>query len=129
MDKVFVDASVFVALSNERDVHHKKALQMIKENLSSAITSDHVFDEVLSVVARKVNREKAIEIGKHILQAEIVVARTNEAVFQKAWQLFQKESLSFTDCTSFAIMERLELDTAFSFDSHFEAMKFRVVPR
>jgi len=120
MDKVFVDASVFVALSNERDVHHKKALQMIKENLSSAITSDHVFDEVLSVVARKVNREKAIEIGKHILQAEIVVARTNEAVFQKAWQLFQKESLSFTDCTIIEFMNTAGMKKIATFDKGFE---------
>ncbi|MBI5739622.1 MAG: hypothetical protein HZA16_02775 [Nitrospirae bacterium] len=49
----------------------------------------------------------------------------------KAWDIFLKykdKDFSYTDCTSFALMEKLRIDTAFSFDSHFKAMKFHVVP-
>ena len=38
------------------------------------------------------------------------------------------KGFSWTDCTNFAVMERLKIDTAFSFDSHFKAMKFQVLP-
>ena len=35
---------------------------------------------------------------------------------------------SFTDCSSFAVMERLKIDTAFTFDMHFKTMKHAIVP-
>ena len=127
MDKVFIDANIFVAYSNERDVHHKNAKQILEENLKIAITSDHVFDEVLSVIARKVNRDQAIKIGTYILEAEIIVARTNEAVFQKAWQLFQKEPLSFTDCTIIELMNAAEMKKIATFDKGFENKGLEIV--
>ncbi|HLE40063.1 MAG TPA: PIN domain-containing protein, partial [Nitrospirota bacterium] len=49
----------------------------------------------------------------------------------RAWEIFLRykdQDFSYTDCTSFAVMERLKLDAAFSFDQHFKAMKFHVVP-
>ena len=50
----------------------------------------------------------------------------------KAWEIFvqyEDKGFSFTDCTSFAIMERLKIDTAFVFDDHFiQYGKFIVIP-
>ena len=48
-----------------------------------------------------------------------------------AWALFRKfrdKDFSYTDCTSFAVMERLRLRTAFAFDRRFAAMGYRVEP-
>ena len=50
---------------------------------------------------------------------------------ERAWEIFLKykdKDFSYTDCTSFAVMERLKIDTAFTFDSHFQTMKFQVAP-
>ena len=50
---------------------------------------------------------------------------------EKAWEIFLKfkdKEFSYTDCTSFALMQRLQIDTAYSFDSHFKIMKFQVLP-
>jgi uncharacterized protein len=41
---------------------------------------------------------------------------------ERAWKVFRQyvdKSFSFTDCTSFALMERLDTYTAFAFDDHF----------
>ena len=127
MDNVFIDASVFVAYANEDDVHHKNASKIIMQSMKNAVTSDHVFDEVVGVISRKVNREKAIEIGTYILQAEIIVARTNEQVFQKSWQLFQKESLSFTDCTIIEFMQAAGIKKIATFDKGFENKGLEII--
>jgi uncharacterized protein len=45
------------------------------------------------------------------------------------WALFKKHSdkeLSFTDCTSFALMKKLGLRQAFSFDDHFIQTGFQL---
>jgi len=43
----------------------------------------------------------------------------NQVVLDKAWEIFEKYSdkdFSFTDCSSFAIMEMLKINNVFSFD-------------
>jgi glutamate synthase domain-containing protein 3 len=50
---------------------------------------------------------------------------------ERAWEIFQKyddKVLSFTDCTSFAVMKRLEIDTAFAVDHDFQALGYIMVP-
>ena len=48
-----------------------------------------------------------------------------------AWDIFAGRSdrrLSFTDCTSFALMKRLRLDTAITLDGDFRRAGYRVLP-
>jgi predicted nucleic acid-binding protein len=45
---------------------------------------------------------------------------------EQAWKIFQSHrdrGWSFTDCTSFALMQRLHLSSAFAFDKHFSQMR------
>jgi predicted nucleic acid-binding protein len=49
----------------------------------------------------------------------------------RAWEIFtgyEDQDFSFADCTSFAVMQRMKLTTAFAFDKHFKVMKVVVVP-
>ncbi len=50
--------------------------------------------------------------------------RAAEALFRR----FHDKRRSFTDCVSFAVMDSLELDTAFTFDRNFEQYGKRRVP-
>ena len=48
---------------------------------------------------------------------------------ENAWKIFlqyKDKDFSYTDCTSFAVMESLKIDTAFSFDKHFQIMRFHL---
>ncbi len=49
----------------------------------------------------------------------------------RAWDIFSRyhaQDFSFADCTSFAVIQRMKLATAFAFDRHFKVMKLTVVP-
>ena len=49
---------------------------------------------------------------------------------QLAFELFRKYSdkkLSFTDCTSFALMKKLGIKRAFTFDDNFAKVGFEIV--
>lgn len=59
------------------------------------------------------------------------MVRVLPADLDAAWSLFSErrdQRLSVTDCTSFAVMTRLKLDTAIALDQDFKAMGWTVLP-
>ena len=50
----------------------------------------------------------------------------------RAWEIaknYKDKTFSFTDCTSFAVCERLKIKEVFAFDEHFKQFgKFKVQP-
>lgn len=52
-------------------------------------------------------------------------------IFELSWEIFETyedKKLSFTDCTSFAIMKKRDIEKVFSFDKDFENMGFSLLP-
>src|SRR3989338_4494526 len=104
---LFIDSSVFVAYANSSDVHHESAVKIMEKlqegSLGEAVTSDYIFDEVVSVMMRKISKKESILFGQHILNSEILLLPIDSVLFEEAWKLFQKEDLlSFTDSSSVA---------------------------
>lgn len=132
--KVFVDTSGWAAYFNERDVNHKKAV-MVWENLkkqrADLITSDYILDETITLLKARGNANVAETGGKAILLSRVVrIVRISEDMFEGTFRLFNKykdQQFSFTDCTSFEIMKRMEIQNAFTFDSDFVIMGFVVL--
>ena len=125
---ILIDSNVWCAYANVNDVHHKNAKKIIEDIVAKkygkGIITDYIFDEVMSVTLRKSDKETAKEIGRTLLNSEIIVARVDTIVFQKAWNLFQTtEGLSFTDCTSLAFMLLFEIKKIATFDKGFKQSK------
>ncbi len=124
---ILIDSSVFCAYANVRDVHHKNAQKIIKEVISDkyegAVTTDYIFDETVTVAKRKASQKTAIEIGKFLLNSEIFIARIDALVFQKAWEFFQANDLSFTDSTIIAFMDLFGIKKIATFDKGFNNIK------
>ncbi|MBI2546771.1 type II toxin-antitoxin system VapC family toxin [Candidatus Woesearchaeota archaeon] len=124
---ILIDASVFCAYANSRDVHHARAQGIFQEIISgkhgTAITTDYLFDETVSVINRKSSRENAVEAGKLILGSEILMAKIDNLCFQKSWELFQgNKDLSFTDCTNVAFMRIFGIKKIATFDRGFRSV-------
>jgi len=137
---IFIDSGIFIAFSNKRDVNHEKARVLIKrvakKEFGSPITSDYVFDEVITTTFIRTKRiELAIKIGNLILGKDpkipkfIKLINVSENIFLKAWDIFKKyepKNLSFTDATIISMMENYKIVKLCSFDENFDGIVGRV---
>lgn len=132
---IFIDTSIFVAIRNIKDRNHKTATELMRRALTAEFgitqTSDYVIDEaVTTALARTHNHQIAVNTGRYILESERIEKLTvTQEDFNTAWRRFQTlkdKFLSFTDCTSLAIMERRNTQRIMSFDSHFDGLVQRI---
>ena len=129
---MFVDSSAWYALVNARDKNHLAAKRFLEAG-HRLLTTNFVIDETITLVLVRKGYQAAVDLGEQLWseeQARIVwLSRADQ---RAAWQLFKRYSdkdFSFTDCTSFVVMERLELTHAFAFDENFsQTGQFVCVP-
>ncbi|MCX9083361.1 MAG: type II toxin-antitoxin system VapC family toxin [Candidatus Methanoperedens sp.] len=136
---IFVDTSAFLAIVNEKDNNHKAAKTFLegikngKVRVKKIITSDYIIDETLTRIRYSVGHKEAVKWGKDILASRVVEKMdVGKELFELAWEIFENyedKKLSFTDCTSFALMKKRNVEKVFSFDKDFENMGFSLLPR
>jgi uncharacterized protein len=128
---VFVDTSAFLAFKNRRDALHTEALTVKKRLLDagkSLLTSDYVLDESYTIIRLRAGHRIAVEFGEEVRASRLVqVEYVTPDRIEAAWVLFKRykdKDFSFTDCTSFVLMQKLGLREALAFDGHFTQAGF-----
>jgi len=58
----------------------------------------------------------------------IRITSEDEAAAFKLFTRYNDKDFSFTDCTSFVVMQKFGIPQAFTFDKHFRQMGFQAVP-
>jgi predicted nucleic acid-binding protein len=131
--KLFVDTSAWLALNDKNDQYHGEAVSRsakIKQQKIQLVTSEYVLDESITIIRYRVSHRAAVIFGDALMSSTIVsIEDIADAERLKAWALFKKygdKELSFTDCTSFALMMKLGLQKAFAFDDHFRLLGFQL---
>ena len=135
MKPIFVDTSGFAALLNRGDVNHALALafdRQVAEQRLRLLTSNFVLDETYTWLRQTLGHAQTVSFGVHIQQSKVVeVVYVTPEIERIAWDILARyvdKSFSYTDCTSFALMRQLNLDTAFTFDHHFRQFGLTVIP-
>lgn len=131
--RLFVDTSAWLALNNKNDQYHDEAVSKItkvRQQKIQLVTSEYVFNESVTILRYRISHRAAVAFGDALISSNVASIEdiTNEERL-KAWVLFKKyrdKDLSFTDCTSFALMVKLKLQKAFSFDNHFKQVGFEL---
>jgi len=132
---IFIDTSGIIALRNENDENHEKAIKImtsiLKSEYGACFTSDYVFDEAVTLaLVRTKRKELAVDVGSYILKSKSIIKLfTTDDDFYEAWKLFLKFSdkkLSFTDCSILSIVNRMKIEYIFSFDTHFNGLIKRI---
>jgi hypothetical protein len=138
---VLVDSSVLIAFLHRRDERHTAASLLLPRILDGergvpAITDD-IVDEVLTfLVARGASREQldraiAFLLGDGGERGPFVRHRVGADHFAEALRLIRRHRdrrLSFTDCTSLAVMESIGTRAIVSFDRGFDGLAERIAP-
>lgn len=130
---VFADTSFFKAYIDPGDDFHLQALEIfesLKSEQGMLITSNYVLDETFTLLRVKCGLEIALEFKAILEEFEVglKIIRVTIADEVLAWKWFVNDwgKLSFTDCVSFALMNRLEIARAAAFDNHFARAGFEI---
>ena len=120
---VFVDTGPLYALVVPADINHPRAMAWHDSNAERLITTDYVIDELLTLLRRRGHTLASLAAGRRLFCGELAgIEWVTPEDAHRAWAVFRDFSdkrWSFTDCVSRVVMERLEIQTAFSFDEHF----------
>ena len=130
--RVFIDAQGWVALKHQNDRHFGIAHQLHQSLIAARmrfITTNFVLDEAYTVLRRAAGHHIAVELGEEVRASNILrVVHIGQNLQEEAWDLFKNRDSaldwSFTDCTSFVVMWRLQIQQALTFDHEFEQAGF-----
>lgn len=140
MPTILVDTWAWLALNYQGDQDYDRAQVANRELLEqgySYLTINFILDETYTLLRRRAYAQRAIDFGREIHQAvalgglELITITSD--IEMDAWNIFEKyadlKGLSYTDCTSVAVVHRLGLQEVFSADNHFRMMGMLLYPR
>lgn len=132
---IFVDTGAFLARWIARDEFHDHAVATWKQLATlpdRPATSSFVVDETLTLLGRRAGHGFAAARARELYASEaLTILRPEEADERAAVDLFERfadQRVSFTDCVSFALMNRYRIERAFTFDRHFVLAGFQAIP-
>lgn len=132
--RIFLDTSGLIALSDEKDRNHNKAKAYLRQQVEKGtrfVSGRNILVEYIDGVTKRISKEKAVEELDKILSSKLLVVEPvskmdwDEAI--KYFRKYKDQKIDLTDCLSFAIMERLELNTSLTFDNDFKTHGFNVL--
>lgn len=131
--RIFLDTCFFIALGDKNDRNHLKAktsLRKLVQKGARFVTGRNIIVEYLDGITKRISKEKAIEEMDNILNSKLLVVESlKEGDWNKATTYFRKyedQEIDMTDCLSFAMMERLGLNTVLTFDNDFRIHGFEI---
>jgi predicted nucleic acid-binding protein len=135
MSAIFVDTGGWMACADRADPAHMGCSAARDEALEAGrtlITTDFVIDETLTLIRFRLGLGAAKAWWQQIDgSARLRWERVESDRFERARHLFlqyRDKELSFTDCTSIAVMRELKLTTVITTDHHFRQVGFEVLP-
>jgi predicted nucleic acid-binding protein len=131
--KVFVDTSALYALLDADDRNHESAKATVGSCLGQdalLVSSNYVILETIALIQRRLGmvaaRRFCLEMmpffGLYWVDEEVHAAALGTLL------AVGSRDLSLVDCTSFELMRRTGVDTAFAFDHHFAEQTFKCLP-
>src|SRR5262245_28934263 len=126
---MLVDTGAWYALADRSDRHHARARTFyLKEApVRRLFTSDLIVAESWTLMSAHLGRRAALTFWETLRLASIPILPLEAVDLEAAWHIqnaFPDQTFSFTDCASFALMERLGVHDAFAFDTHFLVYRF-----
>lgn len=123
---VFVDSSIWFAAAVARD-HDNARAKSILHSTQDHVTTDHVLIETWLLLNSRYRRDIAEQFWDRIQRGGVSIEIVTMGDLQAAWAIgmaFPDQAFSIVDRTSFAVMERLGIVQAASFDNDFAVYRY-----
>jgi predicted nucleic acid-binding protein len=135
MTTIFLDTSFIIALELVDEQYHQIAINCWQGLIQSSpkfVTSSYVFDEIVTFLNSRNRHDKAVEVGNRLINSSIIdIVQVDECLFFEGWEYFKQhndKSYSLTDCISFLVMNRLNIQLVLTFDKHFSQAGYQKLP-
>lgn len=132
--RVFIDSAAYLALIAPREATHAAAVAIARRIATErwqSFTSNFVVAEAHALVLARRGRADAARLLRELdASTDTRVVRIEEDDERRAREIvfrYADKDFTLTDATSFAVMERLRIDHAFTFDRHFLQYGFAVL--
>jgi uncharacterized protein len=132
---IFIDTSAFYAILDRDDRVHGPAtetwrLLLSTEHPAPLLTSNYILVESFALIQARLGLAAVRELNDAMLPVVSTcwVTEQDHTAAVSALLPQGRRRLSLVDCTSFAVMRRLNLRRAFAFDRHFVEQGFDVLP-
>lgn len=129
MTTVFADTFSFLALLNNTDQAHQKAVDFTKNYIGRMMTTGWVLTELGDALA--CTRHARIQFGVTLqmleLDPNVEVLPPDDSLFQAGIAFYLRrpdKEWSLTDCISFVVMKRAGITESLTGDHHFEQAGF-----
>lgn len=130
MAQALVDTSAVYAIIDRDDANHRKATSILRHLSRQGVTPVLTNFIVAESHALLLSRLGAAIARDWLLKQIWPVEAITPADEKKAKEIIQRytdKTFSYTDATSFAVMERLGINGAFAFDVHFQQYGLKVL--
>lgn len=130
INRVMVDTSGYFALTDTRDPNHQRAaaiLATISKLNPQLFTTNLIVAELHALTLKRLGRDTALSLIRSIRASETNIIRISGEDEDRALDIitrYRDKEFSYTDAASFAVMERIGIQYAFSFDRHFKQYTF-----
>jgi len=131
--KLLADTSALLALLWDDDARHPNAVDFRKRNPQARfVLTELILAELATRGRVRVGAKSAVDFTRDLLRSTrhdliLVDLELLEGALRRM-ERYGDKRVSLTDCASFELMERLGIDTAFTFDRDFRDCGFRMVP-
>lgn len=120
---VIWDTSGVVAFIRADDPHHEEAMACVhrmERERERLVLTNFIVSEVYTLLLARISPEIA---RRWLRENPVAPERVSKADEERAKEILlgqEDKDYSYVDATSFAVMERFGMETAFTFDRHFE---------
>ncbi|HLH22707.1 MAG TPA: PIN domain-containing protein [Chloroflexota bacterium] len=125
LHRVLVDTSAYYAIAASESTRHGAAVRILRGldgRPTRLFTTNYILAEIHALLLIRRGRDLAARVLREIDQSPTAIVRVSYRDEQRAREIIHRyddKNFSLTDATSFAVMERLRIPTAFSFDHNF----------
>ena len=123
---LFVDTSAWYAAADRGDRSNRRAKEILRGS-ESLVTTDHILVETWILLRYRLNRAAAERFWFAVRSGVAEIEPVNSGDLEAAWAIseaFPDQDFSIVDRTSFAVMQRLAIFRALTFDEDFAIFRF-----